>query len=1566
MRRIAATVLTLVATLLCSTQVLGMNLPTGTYYFDNTGKNWDKVAMAVGRNNWRSSFPLTRVDGTNIWYVVISTQWDNADGYYFYNGDNNIGGESGDYYVWYNQKDKETRTGKQTSEDNAGKCYYYTSQGNDYINGDWCLIPTSLDKSYIILYNTSPETTYKCSGDGAISAFDGASLGFITEPLPVIGEVRSCTGNPSYATTMHVYMGYKIDSGSENSVSMAPYDEESGTGCMKHQSAGGEYQEKIALPDPGHHTLAVWFFSVNSVWDSNSGSNYVANFSVPGFIASDYSFGSNIKKSSTPIDYTYTFRSFGWTPAKVSLSGDDAITFTDGTKTQRDVTISSDNGSITIRLVPSRKGSYKSTLTLKGTLNGKDYIKKVTISAVVPPDNATEVLIGGANVYVGPEAELTGYLKYNGCDNTLLKRGFFFCESPCTPTKASLKAEIAGTTTLNAKDTFTKRFSEAEDGTELKSETTYNYISYVYSEANSGYILSSDDPKAPDTGIGTFTTPAPCRYDIKDTVYYTLDNTQDPNPCELRFQTMADIRSDMEEEHLDLNGDAMDPWLEDGFLKKPIVIEVVKGTVDYGNPDDHTRDVSLMNVNTYDQAYETPDDKPSYRLIVRAKNEKERPKFLGGFDIRHSRYITLKNLIVEYNYKDKSSHEYSALEFGYYGDGAGANHCLPGLFTDTDIEIIGCEIDATGFNCIHAVGCEGLKFDQCVFDMKGAGTAANDRYWGASVKLMGCKNVQFTRNSLKGSHSTLIWLQHTQNVLVMNNVFWNDNLFDSNVTFVRPMMFSPSNASAQEITKLGMYYNTFYLADHAASPYNVDFLRFGGPSDAEGGSQATNSSYYDVANIHFKWNNCYSYDDQISSRNNNATAFLSVKLPSANFAYNNFWSVGDGANKDNPGVKCDMSFPTNQSDNNGTIQVDLFHINVEDLVCKSSATDPDELVLKGSLLNIGAKPSTDISGLGVATDVNSDRFHDVIRSEAGGDWSYGAFQQASIAEIDTIVWVGGKSGAWDDRANWTTTRGKKINCAHAFSSKLHVIIPDAGDLKNVPTIETWSSGRRGSYPDEYVAAGMGVGGKGFAQTSKYANSLSIKEGGAIKGVENLYGDGTLRYTSADNMFTAIRSEWILVGGVIKKFDASTGDPRDIKSGDFYIADHLPHVYMQHFELDENSKIVPGVPFTDLDEKVDANTAFGIYIPDQYGDYKLPADIYYKYISPDESKVGDGTANKKYTFEGRFANEEERPTYHISGTGLANCVFVNNSYPANLNVAKLLDDYSSMGLQAKVYNYEGKGWEDVDASSDEEYAVYVKPNNGFVLYALTSTGDVEPELDHYGNGSTNYLKSASASTILKLKVTNTVDNASSTLSVKYEGVNLPKAFSYNTTTPEIYVPEGSNMYSTYGINDLTEIIPLSVRNQQASGSLTVRFELTRVEGFESVILEDRLNGTTYDLLESPAYCNGIAVGDCSGRFYLNINYAEDEIPTGVEEKTADADGSNGGIDIYGVRGNDVVISSAEGIMLEKAVITDMSGRSSEVKLSDAHYNVISLDGRQGVYIIKAVGDIAGRTEKVIVK
>ena len=1526
--RMAATVLTLVATLLGSVSVWAYNYGSGTLMFDNSKTGWSGVCLAVGNSSNGNSYKLTKSSNSDIWTVSFGG-WNGAEGFYFYEG-NYEGDCSGTYMCWYNGKTESKRT-QAWGDMYLDALYFKTSQESDYVAMNYSYKGFNEIQAWNIKYYISGDSDNWYNNDG-INLNAIADLGFVSNLFFKGGWVKTWSNHGWNQGEVNIRYTLNSSSTTENySVTKSP--EVTGEQTWEYVEWNKDLINDANTNNPGHNTVTMEYYL-----DSYVSTKTYFRFSIAGFDADDYSFGT-VAKSNTPIPVTYDFNSYGWEHAYLTLSGDDEITFSDGTKSQQDVEVVNDEGSIGLILTPSRKGTYKSTLTLKGNYSGKDYIKKVTITARVEPEQATTVLIGGANVYAGPEVELTGYLKSNGCDNTLLKRGFFFCESPCTPDESSLKAEIAGATTLNVKDTFTKKFSEAWDGTKfekLKSNTTYKYKAYVYSEANSDYVLSTD--------IGTFTTPAPCRYDIKDTVYYTLDNTQEANACELRFQTLSAIAADMKKTHLDLEGDEIAAWWNssNNMLTKPVVIEVVNST--YGDPDNSARDESLESLNTTSMSGYVPSPtKTNYGLIIRSKTAGVKPVFKGGLSLVKARNITLKGLMITRDYTSSSNHEFSAVELGY-DDDATVNDVAPGTFVNADIAFVDCEIDASAFSCIHAAACGGLKFDQCVFDMKGAGTTDNDKNWGASVKLIGCKDVQFTRNSLKGSHATSLWLQHTQNMVIMNNVFWNDNLFTSNVAFVRPVVYTP-NATHYNVENIGVYYNTFYLADHAAAAYNVDFLRFGGEA------QTGNTSYYKADKIHFKWNNCYSYDDMISARNNDATAFQSVTLTTGNYDGNNFWSKGDASPNDASTTSL-LSFGTTTK-----------HINVEELVCQSSATDPDELVLKGSLLNIGAKPSTDISGLGVATDVNSDRFHDVIRSEAGGDWSYGAFQQATIAEIDTIVWVGGKSTAWDDRANWATTSGKKINCANTFSEDLHVIIPDAEGVKNIPYLIEWTSGSRGEYPDEYVAAGMGVGGNGYAQTSKFAKTMTIQEGGAIKGVENLFGDHTLRYEMADNRFTAIRSEWILVGGVIKP--VKNGKVGDVTSGDFYIKDHLPHVYMQHFKL-ESSNIVPGVPFTSLDEKVDANTAFGIYIPDQYGEYKLPAEIFYSYISPDPSKVNDGTAPKTFKFEGRFANEEARPTYSITGKGLSDCVFVNNSYPANLNVAKLLADYSSMGLQAKVYNYKGKSWDDVDASSEEEYAVYVKPNNGFVLYAMTNTGDVKPEIEHYGNGSTNYLRSASASTMLKLQVANTVDNTSSTLSVKYEGASLPKAFSYNESTPEIYVPDGSDMYSTYGIYDLTKVIPLTVRNKKSSGSLTVRFALTRADGFESVILEDRLNGVNYDLLEDgAAYCSGIAPGDCAGRFFLNINYADDE-PTAVEESEADSSNDAGNIDIYSVNSGSVVISSTENVMLEQVYITDMSGRTTVKALPDAHYNVISLDGLQGVYVIKAVGDNASRTEKVIVK
>ncbi|MDY6427192.1 MAG: T9SS type A sorting domain-containing protein [Bacteroidales bacterium] len=1403
------------------------------------------------------------------------------------------------------------------------------------------------------LYDNGSSTAYvvyKTDSDGGGNGndFGVVSSLYIGDASAYMYQSQGCSGTWEYYNICTVSLGWQVIDLTDSSIKKSnnygldiswdvPW-----SNCYRHPR-GSKSNMGIDLHsslNPGNYQVEFWYYMTGNTnsgcsqtkYYKNGDDNFWCKFTIPGFknVTTSASFtaepGGNESK-------TITFNHYGTalTTSNCVLSGTDAAKFS--------VTSINESG-VTVQFnAPSTEGTYTATLTITDA-NSKTNVISLTGKSGYP----TTVEIAGTPVVDnGPKVTLSGYLRYTGCDDGLLKRGFFYCEgSSCDVTTGSLKAEIDGETTIKAKETFSKTFSQSSNGTSLKANTTYCYKAYVYSESNSQYVLSDE--------TGKFTTAKECQIAVNDTVYYTIDNTLDEDPCELRFQSIAAAIADAKKTHKNTSDATISAWINaSGFVQVPLVFEVAYSSTAYGNADNKTRDTSLKNINGYSASYSAPSvTKPTERLIVRAKTPEKKPTIKGGLDMTQSRYITLKDLIITYSDNTGSSHAYSAIELGYCNESS-MNSVEPGIFVNSDIHIIDCEIDATAFNCLHAVGCNGLVFDECEFNLMGTGTSTNDKMWGASVKLASCKNVQFTRNSLKGSHATTLFLQYAQNTLVMNNVFWNDNLFTDNVAFVRPVVINDNNTQ-HNLENVAIYYNTFYLEDHASSAYNVDFLRFGSTSSTNGSNeykQKGQTDYYKADKIYFKWNNCYSYDDKISERNTDATAFQNVTLTTGNYSYNNFWSKGDSKPSDT-GTPSGLVFGTN-----------AMHINVEEQVCKSTATDPDELVYRGSLLNLGAKPDSDPTGLEVANKTYADRFGDLRRSEAGGDWTYGAFQQANIVEVDTIVWVGGNSGLWDVRSNWVTTSGRKLNCANFFSPQLHVIIPDAENLKNVPIIPSWDdTATRGEYPEEYVAAGLRAS---FSDVSQFAKNITIEAGGAIVGVENL-NSGTLRYTGAKNSLTARRNEWVLVGGVIKPFASGhTGDAREVKSGDFYIADQKPHVYMQRFVVEGNT-FKPGIPFTSLTEEVATNSAFGIMIPDQYGPLKVPASRYYTRYENNPAMVNDGTAPKTFKFEGRFANEGAMPQYSAT----TSWTFVNNSYPANLNVAKLRYDNSDAGLQAKVYDYNDKSWTDVESSSSESGAVYVKPNNGFAIKA-SSAKTVTTTLGQYGSGSTTYYKRAFDDTYLRLRVQNTSDATASTLTIRYNGEMIDKAFSYNETTPEVYVADGDEIYSTYGIDDAARVIPVSIRNKQANKNLTVRFSLSAVEGFESVILEDRLNSKTYDLTEgeTPIF-SGIAPGDCIGRFYLNINYAYEDV-TSVDEGESDGSGSESrGIEIYEANGKQVVISSSDNVMLEQVYITDMSGRTTVKKLSDAHYNVLTLDGLQGVYVIKAVGDAMSKTEKVIVK
>ena len=356
-----------------------------------------------------------------------------------------------------------------------------------------------------------------------------------------------------------------------------------------------------------------------------------------------------------------------------------------------------------------------------------------------------------------------------------------------------------------------------------------------------------------------------------------------------------------------------------------------------------------------------------------------------------------------------------------------------------------------------------------------------------------------------------------------------------------------------------------------------------------------------------------------------------------------------------------------------------------------------------------------------------------------------SYQQHEGYEIDVIVWNGTSDSPndWDNRGNWVKMDGTKVTCVDKLSENLKVIIPapdskvyprPAGDtIKTYPNMPTNfdTESRAAKQHTEQVDAGAGI----IETTKFFADSIYLEYGASLRGVEKLvrtvgeqkdtlYNVATTNFTAQRSAFKESR-EWILVGTVIKPFTGNGYETRNIKSGDFYIANQTPHVYMQHIQCTDGENVSWGTPFSSLQVEVPTTTAFAIEIPDQYGQYKLSSSLFYKYYYPDESMLNDGTQPKSFKFEGRFANDASLPTYSIvSGVN-----FLNNSYPANLDAYTLHTSESYPGA-VLMYDYELKTFR-APQSGD-----VIKPQNGFIFNA-TSTTSMTLGADLFVDGNTRY-------------------------------------------------------------------------------------------------------------------------------------------------------------------------------------------------------------------------------------
>lgn len=1115
-------------------------------------------------------------------------------------------------------------------------------------------------------------------------------------------------------------------------------------------------------------------------------------------------------------------------------------------------------------------------------------------------------------VAVGPRVTLSGYMKYRGnggsCVDDYTTYGF------CYSTDDIL---IDGTTDLNVSGVTYKSKTGAaltesnrnwnytiSDG--LEANTTYYYKAYMVGANGTSKVFSD---------MGSFTTGESCKHPVGDPINYYINASYDENdPCDLMFTNIEDALANLKTH----TGSDNDDWWDatNKILKANVIFNVYPGT--YGSGISSTIDFS--DINKYSSSVT-----PVKRLTIVGTDATNKPVIYGMY-MANSRWITVQNVRVERK-TTGSNLTQSSILIGFNDEN---NARTVGEMTNAGLEFIKCDIEVDGFTCIHANGVDGFYMTGCnlIADRTEAITD-NDRNWGASIKFMNSKNISLLRNNFRGSHANNIFFQNSRETLIMNNVFWNDNKITyssstNNPTFIRLVNFL-ANDDAHKITKVGIYYNTFYLADSDASGENskkFDFIAFGG--NAQGGV----NDRYDFVNIQFQYNNCYSY----STRNSgNSGGQFGGKDISSTFTKNNFWSAKSDATSS-------FAFGSDYQ----TVDMSL----TGGMICSTAPYDPDGLVIRGSGLNLGSKITNDASGMG-ADKISDDRLKEDARPASGSGWTYGAYQQTLGVEVHTIYWRGTENVKWSNRNNWyklVDGEYQLVTCVDELADDLKAVIPEqTGTTKRYPVIPAWEGTHEG-----YNAEGV------FTSEDKFAKTIDILYGASAIGVEHLKESGnTYRYYEGINHLEADRKEWLMVGTVIRPFNdldkaatAADTTARLVKSGDFY-RNHLPHVYMQKFGY-SGTAVDWDSPFTQLDESVPVDKCFTIFCADQYGPKKRTAAMYY----------GDASKGKElieYSFKGRYAAENGLPSYSFSAS---NYYFVNNYYPANIKASAFNGSNT-----VKYYDTKTGAWNDITPGSSTN--VEIRPQNG-VLIIPSSDNNVTLEESDFTANSTKY-KSVGVNQGLTLSALATATGKGSNIGVWQQYKNIVKAENASDSDVcELYIPCSGVNLSTISYLDADTVIALGVHNK-LNRAMSIRFELVESSLLSDVYLEDRAADPVvrYDLLagEKPYFAN-IPAGYSEGRFYLVLGdgmQSETDIPTPAKAEEAD----KFSIDVF-VNKDIMTVSASAGATIEKITMFDMAGKAYSVPVNGSNLSESRLSVAKGVYTVTVVTDKGTETKKIIVK
>ena len=1200
-------------------------------------------------------------------------------------------------------------------------------------------------------------------------------------------------------------------------------------------------------------------------------------------------------------------------------------------------------------------------ITAKQALKSPYCSGSVTFTVVVVEESDV-LLAEDATQEANKNWTLSGYLEKTNCTD-ITEYGFILCgsetEGGCTPTYANNDIKI---TTEGALEKG-QHFTGLVNNNDLTSEW-YGYRAYIINDSK--VQVSSETRYF-----------SPCNMVFGDTIYVTIDNSLIANDkCDFRFKNFEDAWATLKNysnicttQSITVGSGTQTQYT----LVKPIVMQVVPTGTNYvgdekvglsGGDMNEVKAIFFRNIN-YNGG------KP---LIVRSINKSATRATLQHVVIRRSKNITLDYLNLTGSSKDVADAD-NAMDIDS-GEGTGNTEGLGtdwnsvplGGIVDANINIKNCLVESYGFTCLHVAAYDGITFEnnefKAMYDFVNSTKKDNTANWGASAKFINCKNIKFVRNNFTGQHATSILLQGTQSVLIYNNVFWHENAVQTDVNTVAIIRLS-SFGSDNPLQNIGIYYNTMFLKDNSvgAGYYNYfDFFRIGGNHKDQQG----NTQRYNPATIEFDYNNCYSYDLDVYGKNtaSGASHYLQTMSESdwcGSFKYNNFWSAYEETQ--NPK-------PTRSAFELGTgCGTENTFTNVQNLVCRTSPEEPGSLVIKGNSLNTGAFIKTDASELLTTEMQKIDRLgnprpYDPNTTEGVGEYTIGAYQQGEGTEVSQIIWHGSTSTDWDNRNNWYKPNGQLVTCVDILTEDLEVVIPAPNTTKypvpeggvlqypklpNIVEDANFSTDRATTWYGEEVTAGKGQ----ISKPTKVSNSITMEYGAALIGVEQLAQEGkTERYTQASTELIVPRKKWILVGPIIRPFDEN-GKASDMLSGHYYKDQQLPHVWM-HEAIMSDDTVSWKNPFPDLNKVVPANKVFAIQIPDMYGtNLMVSAERYNKYFGTSYN----GDAPIDYTFTGRFTNEGALPTY----TGLQSGVpaLLNNSYPANINVATLID---KKGGTVQTYNYTKKSFKQVKSG-------LIIAQHGFV-YSSNATELTIP-LEAFEVSNTEHRSIAEYMPEVSITVSNQAAEASSTVNLtidwlKDDAINYdtdaPKVFNaQETTLPDLYIMRYNAKWAGVRVPTYDEPIPLGIR--VSATDQTFVFSLDSEADMATVMLEDRLEGKTYNLLAGETCTvTGLKVGDCEGRFFLNVGakeQVEDEVVTDIEDSISDKN-----INILSQEQR-IIVSCNNEVELQTIIVNDMSGRSSVYNVS-GQYVELNLPVTQGVYTVKVIGDNATKTGKVILK